>query len=68
MICMTKMFFVAGLESLALPASPKRCMTTSSTRAGILQICSRILYSSLADATKCVGRILEAGLSSDNGL
>lgn len=45
----TDITFLSGLESVVLPVSQKRCTTASFTRAGILAICSRVVYSDVTD-------------------
>lgn len=58
---------MSGLDSVALSVFAKRRVTTNSSRAGILVICSRIIFFNLTHDVRCVGQILKAGLFSDTG-
>lgn len=56
------------LDTVARPDSPKRRIKVSFIRVRILAICSRIVFSILADEADYVGKILETDPSSVTGL
>lgn len=59
---------LSGPDSVACPVSLKRRITACYTRDRMLVICSRIIFSSLADDTGYVHLILQTECSSDAGL
>lgn len=67
-VWITETTFVSWLDSVARPATPKRCIIASSTKAGLFAICSCMVSSKLDDEANCVSQIHEEGRSFHKGL